>query len=41
MRDTYLEGKWDEADEVLEWTGFYTGSLVDRRKLALFKSVRL
>jgi len=26
MRDTYLGGKWNEASEVLEWMGFYTGA---------------
>jgi hypothetical protein len=26
MRDTYIDGNWDESSEVLEWTGFYTGA---------------
>ncbi len=26
MRDEYIGGEWEEADEVLEWTGFYTGA---------------
>lgn len=26
MRDGYVGGEWDQADEVLEWTGFYTGA---------------
>ena len=26
MRDTYIDGEWDESDEVLEWMGFYSGA---------------
>jgi hypothetical protein len=26
MRDTYIDGKWDEESEVLEWMGFYGGA---------------
>lgn len=26
MRDTYIEGKWSEESELLEWMGFYTGA---------------
>src|SRR4051812_7468898 len=26
MRDEYVGGEWDQADEVLEWMGFYTGA---------------
>ncbi len=26
MRDTYIDGNWDEASEVLEWLGFSTGA---------------
>jgi hypothetical protein len=35
MRDTYLDGSWDEESELLEWMGFYTGaSLVHWRLIA-------
>lgn len=26
MRDTYIDNKWNESSEVLEWMGFYTGA---------------
>jgi hypothetical protein len=26
MRNTYIGRKWDEANELLEWMGFYTGA---------------
>ncbi len=26
MRDTYLDGQWDDQSEVLEWMGFFSGA---------------
>lgn len=28
MRDTYIDGEWNEASEVLEWMGFYAGAAI-------------
>ncbi len=33
MRDTYIDGKWNQESEVLEWMGFYTGASLVHWKL--------